>query len=66
MPAENRVTTRTLTKQTWLIYEFEIPQIIQKNNSFGFTLTGFDELEPGCGPNEGKDILYANLKKLWL
>lgn len=48
-----------LTKQTWwatmdkIEYEFDIDKA-KRLIAFGFTLTGHDELEPGCATNEDR------------
>lgn len=52
--ADMGVPTRTLTKQSWWwgFSEFKTFRKVAKNNDFGFTLTGHDELEPGCATNQ--------------
>lgn len=47
------INVKLLTKQTWWLSEQFIQDISQlpENISFGFTLTGHDELEPGAATN---------------
>lgn len=63
------VPVKILTKQSWWIdesglnpYEAFVEPLIPYNNliSFGFTLTGHDELELGCSTNQ--DRIYAMSK----
>jgi len=64
----NEVPVKILTKQSWWInnilqFKFENrSKDYRKFIAFGFTLTGHDELEPGCAPNservEAMKILY--------
>ena len=54
---QNDVPCKFLTKQTdWLLKEgnTELLRALEwnDNHSFGFTLTGHDELEPGCASND--------------
>lgn len=61
-----------LTKQTgWLDNSWMIQEIRRgKNNIVGFTLTGHDELEPGCSTNEQRILAMLTLRfryriKIW-
>ena len=68
------VPCKYLTKQTdWLLNDGN-PELIRAlswndNHSFGFTLTGHDELEPGCASNDKRikamKIIYASDHKTW-
>lgn len=55
-----------LTKQTWwatmgkIEYEFDIDKA-KRLIAFGFTLTGHDELEPGCATNADRVIAMKQL-----
>jgi DNA repair photolyase len=70
-----------LTKQTWWVADFVMEIInnetvwnldyheVQKLIAFGFTLTGHDDLEPGCATNEDRisamKVLSAEGFKTW-
>lgn len=65
-----------LTKQTWWVDDFvngieEFPRLYNAKNrfAFGFTLTGHNELEPGCATNEDRiramKVLNAEGFKTW-
>ena len=65
-----------LTKQTWWVDDFinsleEFPRLYNRKHmfAFGFTLTGHDELEPGCATNEDRiramKVLHDEGFKTW-
>lgn len=75
------IPVKALTKQTWWVEDFlkEMEQNetiwnleyheVQKLIAFGFTLTGHDELEPGCATNEDRisamKVLSAEGFRTW-
>jgi len=77
----NGIPVKALTKQTWWAEDFlmEMEQNetawnldyhkVQELIAFGFTLTGHDELEPGCATNEDRiramKVLNAEGFKTW-
>ena len=58
----NRIPVKILTKQIDWIKDFCFDRFtgVEKEIAFGFTLTGHDELEPGCATNAER-ILVMNL-----
>jgi DNA repair photolyase len=55
-----------LTKQTKWMETFNFNQFkgFEKNVNFGFTLTGHDEMEPGCAPNLERIAALKILKEM--
>jgi DNA repair photolyase len=57
------IPCKVLTKQTWFVNDyFPKPEVETKHINFGFTLTGHDELEPGCGTNQSRIYAMRRLK----
>jgi DNA repair photolyase len=59
----NKIIPTTLTKHVDFIKDFvysEYPKLI----NFGFTLTGHDEMEPGCAPNLKRIAALKILKEM--
>lgn len=54
------IPIKILTKQTWWIDNFKSPHPLV---NIGFTLTGHDELEPGCATNSERILAMKTLKK---
>jgi hypothetical protein len=72
----NNIPVKILTKQTWWIDQFlnSLDDDVHTYNkkhlfAFGFTLTGHDELEPGCSPNYDRikwmEVLSKEGFKIW-
>jgi DNA repair photolyase len=63
---ENDIPVKTLTKQVLRFNEVHLlpitPDRIKKNWAIGFTLTGRDDLEPGCATNIDriKEMIYLH------
>jgi DNA repair photolyase len=66
-----RIPVKLLTKQIWWVNNFihSFPSDLYGNISIGFTLTGFDKLEPGAATNKERILAGRKLSeagfKVW-